>query len=137
HHYRESPRQNRCTPKAGAYCENGVVSAAGRPIELPESGRSKESGEAISPPDACDFPATADVALPDARVRDYPVAGINAQLESEPLVPGACQPLGAMARSVDARARTGNGPTSVHRFDSIHHPSHILGDGQIAPPQLF
>src|SRR5437764_15191135 len=77
-------------PRAGACCGNGVVSAAVQPVEPPESDRSKKSGEAISPPDACDFPATADVALPDAPVRDYSVAGINAQLESEPLVPGAC-----------------------------------------------
>src|SRR5438874_10795922 len=76
-------------PRAGAWCENGAVSAAAQPVELPESDRSKESGAAISPLRACDFPATTGGALPDARVRDYPVASINAQLESEPLVPGA------------------------------------------------
>src|SRR5438552_18814880 len=81
-------------PRAGACCENGAVSAAAQPVEPPESDQSKESGAAISPPDACDFPATADVALPDARVRDYPVAGIIAQLESEPLVPLAWPAIG-------------------------------------------
>src|SRR5438874_4099062 len=76
-------------PKAAAWCENGAVSAAGPLVELPESDRSKESGEAISRLHACDFPVTAGGALPVARVRDYPVAGINAQLEPEPLVPPA------------------------------------------------
>src|SRR6266478_9893279 len=47
------------------------------------------------------------------------------------------QPLGATTGTVDAGARTGDGPTSVHRFDPIHHPGHILGERQIAPPQLF
>ncbi len=47
------------------------------------------------------------------------------------------QPLGTMTAAIDARARTGNGPTSVQRFDPIHHPGTILGDRQIAPPQLL
>src|SRR5436190_11400497 len=54
-----------------------------------ESGRWKESGEAGSPPHACDFPVTARVGLLDARAQDYPVAHINAGLESLPLVPPA------------------------------------------------
>src|SRR2546423_9693422 len=77
-------------PRAGAWCENGAVSAAAQPIELPESDQSQEPGEAISPPHACDFPATTGGALPDAEVEDYPVAGTSARLESEPLVPLAC-----------------------------------------------
>src|SRR6476660_6593147 len=46
------------------------------------------------------------------------------------------QPLGTMTAAIDARSRTGNGPTSVHRLNAIHHPGRILGEGQIAPPQL-
>src|SRR5438874_11974601 len=76
-------------PKAGACCGNGAVSAAVQPAEPPESDQSQEPGAAISPMRACDFPATAGGALPGAGVRDYPVAGTSAQLESEPLVPGA------------------------------------------------
>src|ERR1700694_264065 len=47
------------------------------------------------------------------------------------------QPLGAMPWSVDACARTGNGPASVQRFDPIHGASDILGNRQIAAPQLL
>src|SRR5262252_10024684 len=54
-----------------------------------ESVRSQESDEVISPRHVCDFPATARVALPDARIADYPVAHINARLVSSPLVPPA------------------------------------------------
>src|SRR2546428_4527734 len=74
-------------PRAGAWCENGAGSAAAQPVEPPESDQSQEPGEAISPPHACDFPATTGGALPGAEVEDYPVAGTSARLESEPLVP--------------------------------------------------
>src|ERR1700704_5500900 len=47
------------------------------------------------------------------------------------------QPLGAMTWRVDACTRTGNGPASVQRFDPIHGAGDILGDRQIAAPQLF
>ena len=47
------------------------------------------------------------------------------------------QPLGTMTAAIDARASTGNGPTSVHRLNPIHHPGTVLGEGQIASPQLF
>ena len=47
------------------------------------------------------------------------------------------QPLGTMTTALDAGARTGNGPTSVYRLNPIHHPGRILGERQIASPQLF
>ena len=47
------------------------------------------------------------------------------------------QPLGAMTGSIDAGARTRNGPATVQRFDPIHGAGDIFGDGQIAAPQLF
>src|ERR1017187_6290659 len=47
------------------------------------------------------------------------------------------QPFGTMTGSVDAGARTGNGPASVQRFDPIHGAGDILGDRQIAAPQLL
>src|SRR6201981_3388215 len=50
--------------------------------------------------------------------------------------PQLAQPLGTMTPAIDAGARTGNGPTSVHRLNSIHHPGRILGEGRIASPQL-
>src|ERR1035441_9107338 len=46
-------------------------------------------------------------------------------------------PLGTMTGSVDACARTGNGPASVQRFDPIHGAGDVLGDRQIAAPQLL
>src|SRR5215470_5273978 len=76
-------------PKAGAWYGSDGVFAARPPAGRNESDRSKESGEVTSPPHACDFPATAGVVLPGARVADYPVAHINARLESSPLVPPA------------------------------------------------
>jgi hypothetical protein len=84
-----SGRQNRCRPKAGAWYETDAVSAARPPVGRSKSDRSQESGEAISLPHVCHFPATARVVRPGARVRDYPDAGINARLESSPLVPPA------------------------------------------------
>src|SRR5207344_480177 len=47
------------------------------------------------------------------------------------------QPLGTMTAAIDACARTGNGPTSVHRLNAIHHPGTVLGEGRITPPQLL
>jgi preprotein translocase subunit SecY len=47
------------------------------------------------------YPATAGVALPDGRVRDCPVAGINARLESALLVP----PVFPATRSDDGECR--------------------------------
>src|SRR4030088_1206974 len=47
------------------------------------------------------------------------------------------QPLGAMTWSVDACARTANGPASVQRFDPIHGAGDILGYRQITAPQLL
>src|SRR6478672_1116871 len=47
------------------------------------------------------------------------------------------QPLGTMTAAMDAGARTGNGPTSVHRLNAIHHPGTVLGERQVAPPQLL
>src|ERR1700730_2526128 len=47
------------------------------------------------------------------------------------------QPLGTMTAAIDACTRTGNGPTSVHRLNPIHHPGTVLGEGRIAPPQLL
>src|ERR1035441_280582 len=42
-----------------------------------------------------------------------------------------------MTWSVDGCASAGNRPAAVHGFDPIHHPSHILGEGQITAPQFF
>src|SRR5579864_2085819 len=47
------------------------------------------------------------------------------------------QPLGAMTGSIDAGARTGNGPAAVQRFDPIHGAGDIFGDRQIAASQLL
>ncbi len=47
------------------------------------------------------------------------------------------QPLGAMTGSINAGATTGNAPAAVQRFDPIHGAGDILGDRQIAAPQLF
>src|SRR4029077_6371438 len=47
------------------------------------------------------------------------------------------QPLGTMTAAINAGGPTGNGPTSVHRLNPIHHPGTILGEGRIAPPQLL
>src|ERR1022692_4368181 len=47
------------------------------------------------------------------------------------------QPLGAMTGSVDAGASAGNGPAAVQRLDPIHGACDILGDRQIAAPQLL
>jgi hypothetical protein len=106
-------------------------------LRLLHNCREQESGEVIRPPHASGFPATAPVVLPGAPVAGYPVAGINARLESLPLVPPAWLALGTMTAAIDARAPTGNGPTLVHRLNPIPHPGTILGEGQIAPPQLF
>src|SRR5689334_7077060 len=76
-------------PKAGVWYESDGVSAARPPVGRSESDRSQEFGEAISLPHACGLPATARVVRPGARVRDCPVAGTNARLESSLLVPPA------------------------------------------------
>ena len=47
------------------------------------------------------------------------------------------QPLGAMSGSIDCRTAAGNALAAVQGFDPIHYAGHILGDRQIAPPQLF
>src|ERR1700682_1362926 len=47
------------------------------------------------------------------------------------------QPLGAMTGSIDADATAGNAPAAVQRFDPIHGAGDILGDRQIAAPQLL
>src|SRR2546423_9489428 len=73
-------------PRAAAWYGSDGVSAVRPPAGRSESDRWQESGEASSRLDACDFPATARVVLPGGPVRDYPVAGINARLESSPLV---------------------------------------------------
>src|SRR5438034_4217249 len=73
-------------PRATAWYGSDGVSAVRPPAGRSESDRWQESGEASSRLDACDFPATDRVVLPDGPVADYPVTHINARLESLPLV---------------------------------------------------
>src|SRR5438874_3880039 len=101
-----SGRQNRCRPRAGAWYGSDGVSAVRPPAGRSESDQWQESGEAGSRLDACDFPATARVVLPGGPVADYPVAHINARLESSPWSYQLGQPLGTMTAAIDTRAST-------------------------------
>ena len=42
-----------------------------------------------------------------------------------------------LARGVDRRAGAGNGPATIQRFESIHHPGEILADRPITARQLL
>lgn len=66
------------------------------------------------------------------------------QLLVEPLGPETnsrfgdlSQPFAAMPRSINGCAPAGNRPAAIQRFDPTRHACDILGERQIAAPQLL